>query len=154
MKPKTHLILGTLFSIIFYLIYPQVSSINFILLWLSTWLLVDLDYPTIYALKNKDFNPRKFLDYYKKRLVIWKKLDRKEKRKFKYNIRFFHSLEFLVILIVFSLYFNFISYIILGFLFHMILDWIDTIHKKENILKKVSLIYVIIKNRGRDELKV
>jgi hypothetical protein len=154
MKPKIHLILGTLLLVAFYLIFPKTSLVNLTILWFSTWFLIDSDSPMIYFIKNKTINPRKFIEYYNKRKKVWKSLTLEEKKEFKYPIRIFHNLEFLLLLTLISIKVSFIFYLLIGFFFHLVLDWVYKFSKRENILKKVSLIYVLIKNKNKTKLKV
>ena len=154
MKPKYHLLLGTLFSIIFYLIHPKITAINFLLLWLSTWLIIDADGVPYIISKAKTINPRKFFNYYNKRKEKWESLKSKKRSEYKSPIRIFHNLEFLIILLILGNFFQPLYYIFIGFLFHLIFDCIHIIKKRENVLNKVSLLYTIITNKNKKEFKI
>lgn len=154
MKPYKHLIYGTIFSIFLYLIFPKLGLINIAIFWFSSWFIIDFDLIILYIIKKRSLNPKKLIEYKKKQKKLWSSLSPKEKDEYKYNIRIFHNLEIIVILTLLSVILPSLIFVVLGFVYHMIFDLVDLSDKKENILKKVSLIYVLIENKKRKELKI
>ena len=53
------------------------------------------------------------------------------KQKHKPRMDIFHTIEFLVLIVFLSFYFNFFLFILIGMLFHSILDIIDMTHNSK-----------------------
>ncbi len=152
MLPRQHLIYGTLFTILFYIIFPQTSLLFLFILWLSTWFLIDLDHPIYFTIKYRSLNPVRFWQEFKMRKAWLKTLSLSKKRRYKSGIIIFHGIEFLIVLAILSRIFVIFSYILIGFVFHLLLDCIQLYKGKLDILTKVSLIYTLITNKKKREL--
>lgn len=149
MEYKIHLIYGTIISLVIY--FFSNTSIYFVLFfWIGSWLIPDLDHLFHFVLKNKSINIKNFLDYSHKNRSKWKKLPNDEKKKYKYSLLFFHSIEFVIILLLLSMIKKEFLYIGLGLIFHDILDVIDYYKRKENIFIKLSFIYTLVYNKKRE----
>ena len=117
MLPKSHIILGAVFSVILFL-FLGVSSINAFLVFLSS-VFIDIDHYLFYIFRKKDFNLTRACrwhicmgDYHKPIMQI------------------FHSVEFIFLVLAISLIFPAFVFIFLGLLFHSILDILEMVHKK------------------------
>ncbi len=149
MKTKTHIFFTTFFCMIIFLIKPEISLLNLSIIWFSGWLFPDLDHYIKYIFKNKKLNPIKFYKYSMQKRENWKKLTKIQKQQYKKNIMPLHSIEFIIILATILIFFPTTIYIIIGLLFHLILDIIDFYNRKENIFIKISLIYTIKTNKNK-----
>ena len=63
----------------------------------------------------------------------------------------FHTIEFLIFVIILSLYFNFVLFILIGILFHSTLDLIDLYKKKMIKCREFSLIRYLVLRRKYPE---
>ncbi len=146
MKPTTHLFLGLIFSLLSYLIF-EISLLEFLILFLSTWFFIDLDIVFIFIIKKRSLNPFRFYSWAKnqKDFIIKSK---KERKKIHYYFRFFHSFELILLLLIFSFFNKFLFFVIIGFVFHLILDWIDLYNLNLDIFHKVSWFYYLKKNKN------
>lgn len=153
MQPKWHILWGFVFS---YLIayFFSLSFIHFTILFLSTWFFIDLDHAVIYVLKTKNFNPWKFIQWSKEKKEERMALTASEKLKTEFPHFFMHSAEFLILLTLLSFLNENFLFILLGFIFHLIFDWIAMPYEEENILFKISQIYTYIKNKKAKKLKL
>jgi len=136
---------------IIFLIKPEISLLNLSIIWFSGWLFPDLDHYIKYIFKNKKLNPIKFYKYSMQKRENWKKLSFSQKQEYKRNLMPLHSIEFIITLIIVSIFFPITIYFAIGFLFHLILDIIDFYKRKENIFIKTSLIYTIKTNKNKKE---
>lgn len=152
METKTHIFLTTFFCMIVCLIKPEITLLNLSLIWFSGWLFPDLDHYIEYIFKNKKINPKTFYKYSMQRRNNWKKLTKIQKQQYKKDIMPLHSIEFIIILAITSIFLPTTIYLTTGFLFHLILDIIDFYNRKENILIKISLIYTIKTNKNKKKL--
>jgi hypothetical protein len=151
MQPKTHILLGLIFSTLLYIFFEKVTLIPALIIFFSSWLLIDLDHAIRYTLKTKNLNPIKFWEWSIYTSNKWKSLKKEKKKKYKSSLFIFHNIETLLILYIISFYYPIITFIIIGFIFHLFLDLIHAISIKEDIFIKISLIYVLLKNIGKKE---
>jgi hypothetical protein len=151
MLPKNHIILGGIFSLIIYLIF-QIDFFQAFLIFLSSFL-IDIDHYLYYVYKKKDFSLKKaynFALFQKNNLM---KLKKEERSKFYTGFFFLHGLEIVLILFLFGVYFSkCFLFVSLGFLFHLILDYISQI-QIYNRLDKIFLLYDFIKFKKLKFLK-
>lgn len=144
MKPIKHLLLGILFTLILYFIFPQIGLIEFVLVLLST-VLIDFDHFTYYLYKKKDWNLKKAFNWYLKDSKRYLSLSRKQRDKYYTGFCFLHGIEILIALFLLGSFVSFyFYYILIGFSFHLFLDLIDQIILNKRI-DKLSIIYDIIK---------
>ncbi|MFA7707816.1 MAG: hypothetical protein WCX73_02615 [Candidatus Pacearchaeota archaeon] len=131
MLPKAHIILGAIFSLIaFYFFHLTIIEAG--LIFLSS-VLIDFDHYMFGAVRNKTLNLKK--------LYFWhKNLGSSHKPMF----HIFHSLEFLLLILILSFYYHFFLFILIGMVFHSILDLIDLIKRKAINCREFSLIRFLI----------
>jgi len=116
MTPLTHLI----FSIIPFILASQFYG------WNSLWIfvggvLIDWDHYVYYIFQKKDINIIRSYRYFRslrglKKLAEYKKV-----------FRFFHTIEFLIVIVILSFYSEIFFLILIGILTHYILDVINEI---------------------------
>jgi len=147
MFPSKHLFLGILFASVLFFIFPEIGLIGFSLIVLSTFF-IDVDHYFLYVYEKKDVSLRNAYHFFVKEFKKFNLLSKKEKRNCKYGILIFHGIEFWLILILLSLFFNLFSYILIGVMFHIFLDWIALIYYDVPIYCKLSQTYTFIKNKN------
>lgn len=126
MLPKKHIIYSLIFCLILFIILPYYSLIPYLIFFLSS-VLMDIDHYFVYIWRKKDTSLISALKWHD----LLEKMNKKEKIK---NIPFFHflhSFEFFILLVILSFFFKYVIYILLGFIFHSILDLIDMKRRNE-----------------------
>ena len=132
MLPKSHILFGAIFSLILYLVFPNLSILNISLIFLSS-VLIDFDHYVLGAMRNKTLNLKKIYFWYKS-------LGKKHKP----IMNIFHSIEFIVLTGILAFYFNFFFFILIGIIFHSILDLIEMIYNHRIRCREFSLIRFLI----------
>jgi len=145
MLPKTHIILGAGLSIILYFLFPQLSFIGAIIIFLASFL-IDFDHYLYYVFLKKDINPHRAYRWFMKTKDKYQSLT-SEKRKITYTaVCFFHGIEILGLLALLIFYSKIFLYILIGSSFHLMLDLIYCGVQKE-MGHTPSLLYKFIKTR-------
>jgi len=116
-------------------------------------ILIDLDHIPIYFFKTKDLHPIRFLEWHKRNKNEWKKLSKKERLKYKEPHLILHGLEFIFVLLILSLFSTIFLCILIGVLFHLVLDFIVLIYEREHPALKTSQIWLWQRNKNRKEFK-
>lgn len=128
MIPRWHIILGGIFILLIWILFPQIAWFNLILIFLASFL-IDIDHYMCSVLENKSFSLRKALIYY---YLLNKKADEELKKGIKKrgNFHVFHTIEFHLFVLVLSLWWSEFFYIFIGMVFHSFTDAIYMIYKK------------------------
>ncbi|MAG02050.1 hypothetical protein CMI42_01830 [Candidatus Pacearchaeota archaeon] len=147
MLPRYHIIVGFIASLSIHYFF-QTTPLETLIIFLASFLM-DIDHYLFYIYEKKDFSVKKSMKYFVDGRNHWLTLSPKEKKKHKKPIFIFHGIEFwLIILILTQLTYSF-WFVLLGFLIHMILDWIDFIIIGDPLIDKFSQIYVYVENLGK-----
>jgi len=139
MLPKYHILIGFLVSLIIVFTF-NIPWIGGLIIFLSSFL-IDVDHYLYYVFKERDISLKNAYNYF---LKIRDKVN-KNKKNYKPLFIIFHGVETLIILLIFiSLNFfrDFFSWILIGFIIHLSLDYIDYIKSGIPISGKLSQIYV------------
>lgn len=128
MYPSRHFILSLIFSILLFPLY----NYNIILIFLSAFF-IDADHYLWYVLKFKNFNFRQAYNYH---------VESKEKDK----LHIAHTVEFWILILILSFYFRFFYFILLGIIFHNILDLIYELVKQTKKNRALSIIAWLIRH--------
>lgn len=141
--PQSHLIYGLFFSACVYFIYPTIGILGFSLIWLSS-IFIDLDHAVRFTIKTGSINPIKFLEWSYGEHKRWKNL----KNKNQYKLPFFacHGIEFIAMLAILTIFTSWAKYVLIGALFHLILDYMHLIKHKRVLMSKMSQVWVLIRN--------
>lgn len=144
MFPKSHIILGLIFSGLLYAFFP-ITLLQAAIIFLAS-ILIDIDHYTIYVCKKRDLS---FKRAYKWNVDLGKIREERAKKnpKIKFPIYVLHTIEFLIVLILISVYFNY-YFILIGFLFHHIVDALDIILKKFINEKEFLLIRYLFSDKS------
>lgn len=136
MLPQYHFLFALIASVILFLL--KINPL-FILLFFLAAILIDIDHYFLYIARKKSINP--FKAYYYHKYELEKEI---KKARQKYVLVIFHTIEFFVVLLIFSLIFHTLWPIFLGCLFHEIIDLIyDSTRKEKKYKRAFSLIYYL-----------
>ena len=147
MLPKYHIIYGAIFSLIIYYLFP-ISLFHAIIIFLSSFL-IDVDHYFYYVYTKKDYSLIRAIKWFKKERKKGLKISKKRRKESKLPHYIFHGVELWIILYFLSLLNGIFFFILIGILFHMILDYIEIIRYNCIAYPKVSQIYLYYKNRAK-----
>jgi len=136
MLPKTHIIINLILSLI---LLPFINPIYVLIFFLSS-ILIDVDHYLYYVFEKKRFSLKSAYNWYVLEKSRFHNLSLEEKKKHRYFIFIFHSLELLIILFIASLYIPILFFITLGFSIHLIEDMLVAIRYKY-LNRKLFLTY-------------
>lgn len=148
MLPKSHIILGFLFSLIILFSIPSMGIPGFIIIWISSFM-IDTDHYLFYAWLKKDINPLNSVKWFMKKHREYLKLSYEEKKKKVQIPCIFHGIEAVLLLAILYLIFksNIFLFILAGFIFHEFLDLIYIAYTKGNFNHIISQTKNIINFR-------
>ena len=118
MLPKTHVLLGALFSGLLLLIL-KINIISTAIIFFSSFL-IDVDHYILYVINKKDWSLSSSYNLYKN-----------VQRNHKPMMHILHTIEFLIILFIAGFYIPSLMLMFLGFIFHSNLDIIDLLSKDQ-----------------------
>lgn len=152
MLPKTHAILGLVFSVILFLLVPDVSLVDASLVFLAS-VFVDADHYIYYVLRKKDISLRNAYAWFIEKRDFLCSLNSEEIRKYERAIMIFHGIEFWAILAFLIFIHKIFLFILAGILFHICLDLIDLLKRDMPLHGKLSQIYTHKTNKNRKKLE-
>lgn len=117
MLPKTHIIFGAIFSILVYYLF-NITIFQTTLMFLASFL-IDFDHYTWYVNKKKEFSLKNAYFHLKNVKPI------------KPMMMLFHTIEFLFIVFIISFLWIGFLFILVGMLFHSILDIVQMAYDNE-----------------------
>jgi len=132
MLPKWHILYGVIFSLLVYFLF-NISFFEGILIFLSS-IFIDFDHYLWYIYTKKDSSLKNAYNYLK------------NLRRNKPFLMIFHTVEFLLIFCFLSCVWKGFLFILIGILFHSILDLIYLAYEKKLNQGEFSLIKYFIKN--------
>jgi len=127
MLPKTHIMLGAIFSLVLFYLFP-ITIFQVSLIFLASFL-IDFDHYVWYVYKKKDFKLKNSYNYLKK--------DARDLRK----LMFFHTIEFHIFVALLGFIWSGFFYILIGMIFHSLTDLIGLIYEKRLRTREFSLIF-------------
>jgi len=135
MHPLVHIILGLLFAVLLKLLTSfTILQIAIILL---AAVFIDVDHWFVYVLKKKSFSIRGSYEWF---------IEISKKKTHPVFLCIFHTIEFMLFLVWLSFKFMFFELVLVGFIFHIALDVIDSVRKHE-YGKEISLIYAVLRRK-------
>lgn len=147
MYVSQHIILGAIFAIVLFLIYPSLGLIPVSIIFISS-VLIDVDHYVYYGLKEKDWNLKRIYKRCMDRTHRFRSLPREKRNKTFCGIFFLHGIEILMLVFLFSFIWNpYFFYIFIGLSFHLLLDIVDGAVYIDRI-DKVSVLWDWRKFRG------
>lgn len=140
MLPHEHLIVGIIFAVVLFLIFPSVGISGMFLI-IASAVLIDVDHYIYYISKKNDKSLIRAYKWYIEGMRKTRHLPRKEKRKIYFGFHFLHGVEILAIIYFLYIYVSqTFLYIFLGYSLHLFADllvegvWYGT-------TDKISVIY-------------
>ncbi len=148
MFPLYHGIFGALLSLILLLFFPQIGWIGASVIFASS-ILIDVDHYMYYVFKKKDFSlPRAYRYFVNLRNIYL----RGSLNRYQHPVMLFHGIEFCILLILLSYIHIFFFWILIGFLIHLALDFLDSFLSNNSPLFKLSQIYVLVTNKNKKRM--
>ncbi len=124
MFPKYHILFGAIFSFFLFWIFQEITLLGAIIIFLSS-VLIDVDHYLYYVFAKKNWNLFKAHRWFCERHSYMMKLSREERNKHQGVFMFLHGIEILILLAILGYFFSEIFYyILIGFVFHLFLDYI------------------------------
>ena len=139
MMPNGHLRYGLGLSLVLLLIGIKPLPVIFIL---ASSILIDMDHMINYFVKFRSLNLVRMNQYFRRNPHL-------ENLENPLPILIFHNLETLALLLAASSLFPLLVYVLIGFVFHLMLDWKVMPTERYPLIIKLSLIGVILENRRR-----
>lgn len=146
MLPKWHILFGFIVSYVLVFFF-HFSMFAGLVIFLSSFL-IDIDHYFYYALKSKNASP---INAYKlgiEKGIKWRNFSSEQKKKESWTPFIFHGIESLIILGLLSVINLIFLWIFIGFLIHMILDYIQILYQKSPPLSKFSQVYIYLRNKN------
>lgn len=134
MLPKTHIIFGAIFSILMYYLF-HTTIFQASLIFLASFL-IDFDHYAWYVNKKREFSLKKAYFHLK------------NVRPTKPTMMFFHTVEFLLIVFLISFLWQGFLFILIGMLFHSILDIIQMAHDNEIYYREFFLTNYLLSDKS------
>ena len=145
MYPQKHFIYAVLFAGFLFFLLPKIKFL-FLLIFILSSVLIDVDHYLYYVYKKKNFNLKKSYDWFLKTGRLLMSFSRETRNKFYTGFFIFHGIEILVLLFALAFHFSIFYPIFFGFAFHNLLDAVDQPRYWDKI-EKLSLIHDIFKHR-------
>ena len=140
MLPIYHIFFSIIAAILIFLINP---SFLFIILFLAGAILIDVDHYLLYIVRKKDFSLIRAYKYFR---CEFKKIKIKKSERPKVLLSIFHTIEFYIILLVLSYFIVYFWPVLLGCLFHRLLDLIySSCKRNKKYVKAFSIIWYLLK---------
>ena len=146
MRPKSHIIIGIIFVLLIYFIFPQFTFLELSIIFFSSWL-IDFDHYIYYFIKKRNLNLHKCYNWYNNNLKETLALPMNERKKRYIGFFMFHGIEPLIILFLFGISISpFFMFVFFGALLHFMVDVPHEYYVKRTI-QKISLIYNYIQGK-------
>ena len=145
MLPRWHVVLGAIFSFLFWIVFPKTSLIYLVLIFLSSFL-IDFDHYVNAVMRNKSLSLPRALDYYAK---ISKQIEAEHERGIRrkeYDFQFFHTIEFHIVVALLGFGWPGFWYILIGMVFHSLLDVIYLLYKDYFYMREYFFFSWLVKN--------
>lgn len=139
MLPRNHFLLGLIVSFIMYFEFSV--SIFECSIFLIATVGIDVDHYLYYVYRKKDWNLKRAVLWFVKNGKNLMRLDKKYRKEFYTGFCFLHGIEILVLIVLLGFFiWNLFYFVALGFLFHLILDYIHQAFWRGRF-DKFSIIY-------------
>lgn len=117
-----HVILGAIFSLILFVLLPEIGLIGVSIIFLSSFL-IDVDHYLYHCLRKNDLSLKNAYKTSMKKTLKFISLPREKRNKIYCGFHCLHGIEFLLVLFLFSIFGSgYFFFIFLGASFHLLLD--------------------------------
>ncbi len=125
MYPKQHIFYGAIFSLLIWIVAPNLNYTYIITIFLAS-VLIDIDHYTLAVTKTKKISLQSALNFYDK---LEEKIRRNHKKGLRKREPFhpLHTVEFHILIAIISLFSSYFFFIFIGMVFHSLLDIIDLV---------------------------
>ena len=128
MYPSKHIVFGLIFSLLAYFTFPQIGTLGFFTIWFASFL-IDVDHYIFYVFTSRDLSLIQSHKWFMKESAKSLSLSKKDRKKFSKQIPcVFHGIEAIAILFLLSFVNILFLYVLIGFIFHEILDFIHIVY--------------------------
>ena len=136
MLPIAHIIIGLVFGVILYFA-AGFTLVQSLVVFLSSFL-IDIDHYIIYVITKKDWNIFRAYQHFKEKLA------NKERKLL--SLCIFHTYEFIAVLAIATMFYEPLSFILLGFLLHIMTDILTNHEGNIKYLFTLSITYRVHKH--------
>ena len=137
MFPRWHILSGLIFTLLFWIVFPQTAWYNIALIVFAS-VLIDFDHYMCAVWDTKKWSLFKAFEYHERLMKI--ELKEKRKRIFrKGDFHIFHTIEFHALVLAIGLIFSPFFYVFIGMLFHSLLDLVHLLAKSETYRREFFL---------------
>jgi len=134
MLPKAHFFFGFLLVLLSWFIFPNITWFYILLIFLSS-IFIDVDHYIWYVFVKKDWSLKNAYYYLKNDSIE------------QHQLMIFHTIEFIIIIGLFSFIWIGFYYIFIGIVYHSIFDIIDMVKHRNVMCREYSLIYHFIRKK-------
>mgnify|MGYP001590683546 CR=1 FL=1 len=136
MLPKTHIVLGLVFSILIYFIF-HLNLLQVSLIFLAS-IFIDVDHYLFYLFRKKDMNLKK--------AYFWHKGMPKNHKPIAHIL---HTIEFLTLVMLSAYFWQGFLFILIGLLFHSIFDILELMYDERPGTREFFLIRYLITDKDK-----
>ncbi|MCH7850083.1 MAG: hypothetical protein IH845_00365 [Nanoarchaeota archaeon] len=150
MEFKYHVLTGILVPgfLYFYFDIPILAAVTISL----ASVLIDIDHYFWYAAESKDLNPFNAISWYIRSSPKIKKMPSKKRKEYTKGVFIFHNWICWSILLALGFLNQIFFYTLVGFVIHIIPDLVVLKKIDESILQKISLGYVLKRNKNKKRI--
>ena len=120
MLPRWHILYGAVFTVLIWLLAPQIAWYNLILMFLASFL-IDFDHYLSASFNSKKWSLKNAFRYYEIDRIKANAEKEKGNRK-QGNFHLFHTIEFYILVLIIGLFWAPLFYVFAGMVFHTLLD--------------------------------
>lgn len=126
MLPQIHFLAELIASVVLFFGFDVGVFGCFVFLMASV--LIDVDHYLYYVYRKGDWSLRRAIGWFVVKRRLLEKLDKKERGEFYVGFCFLHGFESLILFCMFGYFiWDGFYFVALGFLLHLILDWVDQV---------------------------
>jgi len=149
MIPRYHFLIGAIVSIFLWLFIELITPLVALIIFLSS-ILIDFDHYLYFVIRDKDLSLNKANNWFLEKRKLQENETLVKQKRYRAAILIFHNLESLIILFLLTYINKIFLWILIGFIIHMLTDYLE-ISTKSFRNTKISLICDIISNRNKKE---
>lgn len=140
MLPKYHVLFSFLFSVGLFLLFPSITLLGVIIIFMAA-VLIDVDHYLYYVFKKKNLSLSKAYQFFVDQIGVAKR----QKGHYHSPLCIFHTVEALILMIILASYSKIFLYILIGSLLHFVLDLYETfvVYKRHSL--RVYTLYPYFK---------
>lgn len=148
MLPKWHVLYGFVFVIIL-ISFFKFSLFGAIIVFLTT-IFIDVDHILIYFIETRSLDLNNFYSWSMKKREWYRNLSEKDRENLRQPHFILHGIEFVLFLIPLILIHNLFLWVLIGVLFHLVLDFIQLFYEGVSHYSiKTSQIWLWQRNKNK-----